>query len=306
MAKKEAKKEEVTPAAELKAEATVPAVQETIRHDLVAAPQEKTLAEQMQALGASASLVRKATRAAENFELMDTPRIPVIKPSTGGLVMDITDPDSPELTEIQGVILYGEKNKAFYLEEYVKGSHAPPDCYSLDAKAPEKDSPKLQNPVCKTCPQNKFETARQGKGKACRDIRKLFILESVKAGEESIMPRRLNITPSSIGNFETYISTLVSNGLRLADVETKITAKKKNREDKHVVLNFTKVRVYDEDAEADKQVLANIAALKTLWLPVMKRSNIVDDLEELVEEDAAVDQQPKGAKAPTTKGNVDY
>lgn len=242
--------------------------------------EEKSLAEQLTALGASPGLVKRAVKAATNFALMDTPKIPRIKAASDGLILDESSDDDPT-KEISGIIMFGAKYKAFYAEEYDADVKQPPDCYSHDGRAPEADVKARQNPVCKTCPKNQFGSAKTGKGKACRDIRRLFLLTSVEAGQETIMPMQLNVTPSSIKNWDDYLGKLVSYGFALEEVETKIVAKKKDKADKYVVLSFSKGKTYAEDNAEEKAVLANVQALRTLWLPHMERQHVgLDEIDD--------------------------
>lgn len=288
-----AKKKDALPEDEIAAPET-PA--EPVKHD-VAVKEEVSLAARMTALGASGGLVKRAVKAAEGLALLDTPRIPKVASTGDGFVLPGMSDDETPFKDYKGVILFAEKNKAFYSKTYVQGSSEPPDCYSLDAKKPEADSPNLQNDVCKTCPQNQFgSSSREGaKGKACRDLRNLYFIQG-----DRVMPTRLMLTPTSLKNFETYVTTLVANGLSLYEVETKIVSAKKNRNDTYAVLNFTKMRVLDE--EKDAQELADLKALKLLWLPVMQRAAAVDLMEE-----AATDlhaEPIKGTPAPGQK--VDF
>lgn len=255
---------------------------------------QQTLAEQLSALGASPGLVKRAVKAASNFALMETPKIPRIKALSDGLLLDEDSEEDP-LKEITGTIIFGAKYKAYYEKEFnpdVKG--APPDCFSHNGVVPEPDAAKKQNPVCKTCRWNQFGSAKTGEGKACRDIRRLFLLTSVAPGEEAIMPLQLNVTPSSIKSWDDYMGKLITYGFAFDEVETKVIAKKKNREDKYVTLTFSKIRAFGDSAE-DTQILANISALKTLWMPFMERQHV--DIEETVEE-----KEPAPAKQSVPSG----
>jgi hypothetical protein len=246
------------------------------------------------AMGASASLVKRVAKAAANFALMETPKIPRITAGTTGLLLDASNPDEEEVKELTGVIIFGAKQKVFYKEVYDASKKLPPDCFSHGAKVPDSSVEHPQHPTCKGCPQNEFETAATGKGKACRDLRRLFLLMSVDAGSEAIMPMQLNITPTSLKAFDDYLSKLVTYGYSLEDVETKITARKKSAQDKYVVLSFTKGRVFSEDNPAEAQILKNIQALKMAWLPHMEKQEISG--EDLHEETAAPEKaaQPSG------------
>lgn len=236
------------------------------------------------AMGASASLAKRVSKAASNFALMETPKIPRIVAGTNGLLLDASNPDEEEIKELKGVIIYGAKQKVFYKETYDASKKLPPDCFSHGGKTPDHS---VEHPVaatCGVCPNNKFETAATGKGKACRDLRRLFLLLSVDAGSESVMPMQLNVTPTSIKAFDDYLSKLVTYGFSLDEVETVITARKKDRNDKYVVLGFAKGRTFSEDKAEEAQVLKNVQALKTAWLPHMVKQEISG--EDLHEEEA--------------------
>lgn len=236
------------------------------------------------AMGASSGLVKRVSKAAANFALMESPKIPKIKPGTNGLLLDASNPDDEELSEISGVIIFGAKQKVYYEAVYDPSKKLPPDCYSHGGKVPDSSIEKPQASTCKACPKNVFETAKMGKGKACRDIRRLFLL----LGDSAIMPMQLNVSPTSLKAFDDYLSKLVTYGYSLEEVETKITAKKKSRDDKYVVLTFTKGVQLSEDKPEEKQRLVDIQALKTAWMPHMEKQEISGD-------DIEAEQAPAGA-----------
>ncbi len=303
MAKKETKEVTEAPVAtETKAPGEVPAPEnkalasESAKQALVIP--EKTLAQQLESLGASPGVVRKAVKASANFALMENPRIPRIKAVGNGLVVD---PEATEpAKEFQGLVIYGKKYKAFYAKDWVKGSKEIPDCFSHDSVAPEADVKARQNPTCKGCPKNQFGTAKQGKGKACRDIRQLFVLPNVVKDQESLMPKQLDVTPSSLRNWDDYMGRLVEHGLSFDEVETKVIAKKLDQADPHVVLSFSKVKVYGDENPEEKQVLANVKAITTLWMPFMERQHT--DADEINEAEGEAATAPAAAK----QGNGDF
>ena len=71
--------------------------------------------------------------------------------------------------------------KAFYDGVYDPDNPEPPVCFAFDtdqdnlAPIPE-DVADLQNDVCATCEWNKFGSADRGKGKACKDVRRLALI----------------------------------------------------------------------------------------------------------------------------------
>ena len=254
-----------------------------------AVAQSDDLTAKLSALGAQPELVARAVRAANNLALIENPRLPRIKAATTGLLLDASNPDDEPVQELQGVIIFGAKYKAWYKDKYDKENKMPPNCFSHTGRTPDADSAEPQAKACKGCPKNEFETADVGTGKACRDMRRLFILVNYKPGEEPIMPMQLNVTPTSLKAFDEYLSRLVMYGYQYDEVQTKITARQKSRDDKYCVLSFAKGDNYSGDAAT----LGNLRALKTLWLPQMERGHVDhEDMEEPA-------KQPEKAAAPS-------
>lgn len=261
----------------------------------VVAHQSDDLAGQLTALGASPGLIKRVLKASSNFALMESPKIPRIKALSDGVVFDAADLEEAPKKDFQGVILYGAKQKAFYEKDFDPAVKQPPDCFSHDGKKPDSSAAKPQSTLCKGCKQNQFETAKMGKGKACRDLRRLFFLLSVTPGEESVMPIQFNVTPTSLKNFDDYLSKLVTYGMSIEEVVTKVTGSKKTRDDKYLTFSFQKVSSFNEEKEEDKKIITNVKALKTAWLPYMERAEISgEDLEEEGNPAPAASEGPKG------------
>jgi hypothetical protein len=71
--------------------------------------------------------------------------------------------------------------KAFYLGAYVDGGDNIPVCYSSDGETPDAGCDMPQCATCTACPHNVFGTAKNqdgtpGKGKACGDSKKLYVV----------------------------------------------------------------------------------------------------------------------------------
>lgn len=284
---KELKKQEAKPEAAAATAVAVPAVQAAAKVPAVA----DDLASQFIKDGASTSLANRISEMDLNLSLIENVKIGRIKPATTGLLMDAANPDDEPVQEVKGVIVFGAKYKAFYMEKYDPDSaeKKPPDCFSHDGKAPSPDSENKQAAACKGCANNEFESADVGKGKACRDMRRLFLLLSVKEGEEAIMPIQLNVTPTSLKAWDEYMGKLLMFGISVDKVQTIIKAKQKSRDDKYCVLSFSK----GEDYSKDPVVMGNIRCLKKYWLPHMQRSHVEQD--EVAEPTAA----PAQASAAT-------
>lgn len=139
-------------------------------------------------------------------------------PSGGGTMWELPgmeNPDEPEYNkEIEGVIVDHYPVNAFFENEYT-GEIVPPTCSSMDGKLG------IGNPggMCVNCPLNKYGSADDGKGKKCKNLRRIYILRS---GE--ILPLLVTLPPTSIKNFSDYISKrIVTKGMKACDVVTKMT-----------------------------------------------------------------------------------
>ena len=70
-------------------------------------------------------------------------------------------------------------------------------------------------------PNNKYGTAIDGIGKACKNMRRLYILRS-----GDTFPMLLTLPATSINPFGKYLQRIVAKGLSPCDVITKIALKK--------------------------------------------------------------------------------
>lgn len=85
--------------------------------------------------------------------------------------------DNEVVVIIAGAVI----QKTFYENDYDPDNPEPPVCYAFgtdqDDLAPvPKDVASLQNDVCASCEWNQFGTADRGKGKACKDSRRLALI----------------------------------------------------------------------------------------------------------------------------------
>jgi hypothetical protein len=135
--------------------------------------------------------------------------------------------------------------KTFWEEGYDENNPAAPDCFSFDGIKPEPNSPKLQNPVCHGCKQNQWNT--RGKGKACKDGKKLAVLQvNDVQGELYGGPQLMRIPPDSFNGFRRYSDELLRNGLWPHAVVTRIWFDT----DAIFRINFQFIRCIDEEEAA--------------------------------------------------------
>lgn len=79
---------------------------------------------------------------------------------------------------------------AYYPGDYDSDNPQPPTCFAFgrnDAEmAPHPDSVDKQSDKCSTCPMNKFGTADKGKGKACKNIRRIGLIAAKPLTEDAL------------------------------------------------------------------------------------------------------------------------
>lgn len=103
--------------------------------------------------------------------------------------------------------------KTYYINGYVEGSDAKPDCLSMDGKFPDPGSQQPQAESCALCPHNRFNTAVGGKGKACKDGKRIAVLpvfgnQPMNDNEDMGGPMLLAIPPASFNAFRAYVEEL--------------------------------------------------------------------------------------------------
>jgi hypothetical protein len=143
-------------------------------------------------------------------------------PSGGGLAFEHPgdDPDNPKLaTEIVGVIVDQHPVNAYWAVKY-SGQNNPPDCSSMDGKVGITVDGQQRD--CATCPYNQWGSDEDGRGKACKNMRRIYILP-----EGEMFPLLLTLPPTSLKNFANYLAKrVIAKGRRSHNVLTKVTLKK--------------------------------------------------------------------------------
>ncbi|MGM9571103.1 MAG: hypothetical protein ACI3ZR_02695 [bacterium] len=149
-----------------------------------------------------------------------TPTFDRIKvPSGGGLAFKVPGENDGEFkaaSELIGVIVDHYPVNAYWKEKYT-GENNAPDCASLDGKFGE------GNPggACKSCPMNQWGSDQDGRGKACKNMHRIFLLQEGEA-----MPIQLTIPPTSLKNLSNYImKKLLTRGYKTETAVTRISLK---------------------------------------------------------------------------------
>lgn len=221
--------------------------------------------------GASAELMERMADVKDNLESVENFKLPRAKMTASGL--ELVEGDAPILT-LEGVIIHTKKTNVYYDKPYTPGESLPPTCYSVDGETPT-GGEQVQNPTCKGCPKAEFGTNSMKTGKACRNLKPLYMLLS----DESIMPRQLIVTPASLKLANQYLMDLTERGVPYRKVKTKVELYKENPRDTYFKMRFKMGTRLDEQAQK------NVEYLRTQWMPVMNAQGV--DVSELGSEQGA-------------------
>ena len=167
--------------------------------------------------------------AAEELEGLGSLQFDRVKIPSGGVTMFEVpgeDEDNPENVQaLTGVILHHHPMNAFWAEAF-GGENNSPDCASLDGKqGVVRETGECR--ACDKCKYNQFGSAENGKGKACKNIHRLYILR-----EGDPVPLILALPPTSLKALKDYLgkTVLLKAKRRSYEVVTKITLKKDKNE----------------------------------------------------------------------------
>ena len=141
---------------------------------------------------------------------LDFPQVKI--PAGGQLSFELPnplDPDDPTPCKtIEGVIVLQQTANAYWQDSDTTG--APPDCSSDDGVT----GYGTPGGLCAACPLNTFGSGEGGKGKACKNMKNLYILQ-----DGSPMPLLLPLPPTSLKAFRQYANNLRFAGLGLSGVD---------------------------------------------------------------------------------------
>ena len=121
-------------------------------------------------------------------------------PGGGHLQFEIPsgNPDVPDYAPyLEGVILYSHNSNAYWPEGSEYDDDQPPLCQSFDGKVGYGEP----GGTCADCVLNQFGSDGNNKGKACKNMRMLYLLRS---GE--YLPLQLSLPPTSLRPFNDFMN----------------------------------------------------------------------------------------------------
>jgi hypothetical protein len=132
-------------------------------------------------------------------------------------------------SEMDVVILDALHDRAMYPGSF--GQAKSPICFSYSkdgiGMVPHDASQEKQSETCEGCQWNKFGSAQQGEGKACREYRRLAVISARELESEEVPEAILGILkvpPTSMRNYSDYVRALANVSKRpVWSVATTIT-----------------------------------------------------------------------------------
>jgi hypothetical protein len=117
--------------------------------------------------------------------------------------------------------------KQYYVNGYVEGDNAAPDCFSIDGKVPSDQSPLKQHTNCAACPMNAFTKINEQTGKktkACQDNRKVAVLPGDDLVNELFGgPMLMRVPAASLKDLAMFGDTLKARGFTYNSVRVRIS-----------------------------------------------------------------------------------
>lgn len=226
------------------------------------------------------------------------PSYPRIKIPAGGVQQfEIAgdDPDNPEYVRfLEGVIIFNHSTCAYWPEGSDYDENTTPLCSSVDGKQGIGEPGGL----CETCALNKFGTAADGKSKACKNMRVLYLQR-----DGDIMPVQLTLPPTSLKPWREFAnSVFLMRGRGTCGSVVQIGLKKANNgSNDYSVATFR--RVYDFTGQELAQMKAYAENFKKQIRALqMQRATVTEDRFEGVCEYSGYQS---AADAYPTPGHID-
>lgn len=194
------------------------------------------------------------------IQLSDLAR--VVVPGSGGTTWSVPGLDGDQDTkEIVGIIVYTTEQNAFWSKSIDDSPNSPPDCWSKDGRI----GIGIPGGSCRVCAKKLWKSDSKGRGKACRDMRPLFVLTDGK-----FIPMVISTPKMSLSPLRKYLNRLTGAGIPYYGVITKFTLKQEKNMDgiKYAEMVFSMVERLSADeinaTRAYKNILAPLAEEVTM------------------------------------------
>lgn len=191
--------------------------------------------------------------------------------STKSGILSVDD-NAVDDNELRVIILAACHENQFYVGEYDPSTPNTPVCYAFGktdvGMEPHTEAPDKQSSACEGCENNEWGSAEKGKGKACKNVRRLLCvtedsIESVEALMES-EARMLKLPVMSVKNWTAYVKNTLEEVKRPSyGVVTRIKVVPDAKSQFKVQFHFEELVDFDQElydamkkkvAEAEKNI----------------------------------------------------
>lgn len=186
---------------------------------------------------------------AEDMDGLQTSFQRVKIPAGGTLQFELPgeDPENPDYAKtLEGIILFSHSSHAYWQEGSEYDENSTPLCSSVDGKVG------IGEPggACAVCPFNQFRSAPDGRGKACKNMRVLYLLRS-----GDFLPIQLTLPPTSIRPYSDFFNVAFATKRRATyGSVVQVGLKRMDNGNLYSVATFKKL--YDFSGEKLAQVKA--------------------------------------------------
>jgi hypothetical protein len=194
-----------------------------------------------------------------------TIRLPLVKFISTAGIFEL--PDGSKSEGFTGLVIEHHRTNSYWDVPFEDtGGGTPPLCFSIDAVQPSKASQEMQHDNCIECRHNKFGSeilkgGGKGPGKACRNIIQIHFVVT----DSQFLPFRIQLSPSSITNWDKYVSAIASMGKPYFGVFTKFSAQPASSS---AGIKYHKVDFSTNGGISDDQILMVKAIAKEMY-PIM-------------------------------------
>jgi len=190
----------------------------------------------------------------------------------GGILS--VDDNPVDDNEMNVVIIAAVHENQFYLEDYDPSTPASPACYAFgetdDGMTPHENSQDKQNDSCDGCPNNEWGSADKGRGKACKNVRRLLCVsaDAIQSAEDlaEAEARLLKLPVMSVKNWSTYVKNTLGDDIKRPyyGVVTRIKVVPDAKSQFKVQFHFEELIDFDDElyaamkkkvAEAEKNII---------------------------------------------------
>lgn len=125
----------------------------------------------------------------------------IVVPPGGGKAFNLSDGVA---TELRGIIVLAPTQNGYWAQSMEEAPNAPPVCVSSDGQT----GTGTPGGNCSVCPMKEWGSASKGNGKACRDMRPIFLLQ-----EGDFLPLVIQTPRMSIKPLAEYFAQLTRKGI---------------------------------------------------------------------------------------------